>query len=104
MQLLLLSAAASRKDSYDFYSYLSGQDYPVKPIDFILEDLAKDKEMEFIEYFSLPAPDQWDGDGGLHRFYYFWPVDEMGFDKCLKFYQHLNLVFLLQFLFCPIFL
>ncbi|ETZ23849.1 hypothetical protein N824_15035 [Pedobacter sp. V48] len=85
-QLLLLSMA-SEKNNYDYYCCISGQDFPlITPTDF-LDFFIRNRGKEFLEYFALPSPQHWGGNGGLHRFQYFWPVDEMGFHQSVKFYE-----------------
>lgn len=84
-QLKLLSAAIA-KDKYDYISFISGQDYPLKTNEYILDYLTTHNGKEFLEFSKLPCP-HWMGNGGTHRFEYYWLVDEMGYDKSAIFYR-----------------
>ncbi len=61
-----LREALQHFPSSDYFIYLSGQDFPVKPharrMDFFREANGK----SFLEYFPLPSP-SWAGNGGLDR-------------------------------------
>jgi hypothetical protein len=51
---------------FDYYYFLSGQDYPIKSNNYIYNFLQENKEKDFIYYFSLPSK-EWKG-GGIQRF------------------------------------
>ena len=50
---------------YDYVSLLTGQDYPIKSLEFIRDFLTRNFGKSFIDNFSLPDP-RWT-DGGLNR-------------------------------------
>lgn len=59
-----------RSFDYDYFIYLSGQCYPIKPLSKIKEELQK-KSIAYMEYFKLPSKN-WEGEnGGLDRINYF---------------------------------
>lgn len=51
---------------FDYYYFLSGQDYPIKSNNYIYNFLQENKEKDFIYYFPLPSK-EWKG-GGIQRF------------------------------------
>jgi hypothetical protein len=69
------------KDAYlennDYYLLISGQDFPIKSNDYIINFIESNKYNDFIEYENLPKQD-WH-DGGLERVLFFWENrDERG--------------------------
>lgn len=68
--LQLINDAA--KGNHDYYSLLSGQDFPIKPLVGFKHYLQENKGSEFISHFSLPNPDVWVGNGGLDRMRLYW--------------------------------
>lgn len=68
---LLQSAYAYGK--YGYFHLVSGQDYPVKPLDTFLEFFEKNKGKEYIQYVGIPNP-RWEK-GTYRRFQYFYPYD-----------------------------
>jgi hypothetical protein len=51
---------------FDYYYFLSGQDYPIKSNNYICNFFEENKSNDFMVYFSLPST-LWEG-GGLQRF------------------------------------
>lgn len=59
------------KYNADYFSFLSGQDFPVKSHGAFVAFLNNHKGSEFITGFKLPDP-QWTGEGGLNRMNLYW--------------------------------
>lgn len=85
VQMMLLSSSVTL-NKYDYISFISGQDYPIKTNEYILEFLRTHNGREFFEFSKLPNPD-WMGNGGKHRYEYYWLVDELGYDRSAVFYR-----------------
>jgi hypothetical protein len=56
--------AALAGEYFDRALLLSGQDYPIKPLDGIFEYISKYPDAEFIEAFPLDAANRWTGKWG----------------------------------------
>lgn len=54
-ELFLIKKALKHSDA-DYFHLLSGQDYPIKPLEQILHFFEKNNGKEFIEYIHLPSP------------------------------------------------
>lgn len=54
---------------YNYVHFMSGQDYPIKNVDYINHFFEMHKGLEFIEYMPLPSQ-KWEH-GTFHRFAYF---------------------------------
>lgn len=74
---LLQSAYAHGK--YGYFHLISGQDYPVKPLNAFLDFFERNKGKEFIQYVGIPNP-KWEK-GTYRRFQYFYPYDWAGSRK-----------------------
>jgi Core-2/I-Branching enzyme len=48
----------NKKIEFDYVSFLTGQDYPIKSVSYIEKYLTKNLGKEFIEYYPLPC-EQW---------------------------------------------
>ncbi|MGP1375886.1 MAG: beta-1,6-N-acetylglucosaminyltransferase [Almyronema sp.] len=57
--LSALQALHSSNNSFDRVILLSGQDYPIKPIDYIQDFFSRHSQQQFIEYFSLEEENKW---------------------------------------------
>lgn len=74
-----MKAIRAAKQHFDVITLLSGQDYPIKTNNF-LDDFFRDSPYTvFIEYFTIPNYERWQGRGGLFR------IDKYFFG--FKFYQ-----------------
>ncbi|UKJ07493.1 beta-1,6-N-acetylglucosaminyltransferase [Solitalea lacus] len=69
--------ASLQHGQYDYFSLLSGQDFPLKSTHEILQFLEDNSGKEFIEHWAIPDP-RWVGNGGRDRYEYYWLVDEIG--------------------------
>lgn len=58
---------AKLKIDFDYAILLSGQDYLIKPSSYIEDFLTKNKDKEFIEFFSLSSPNKWQGQAGYYE-------------------------------------
>jgi len=69
-----LSYLRDHNIDYGHVVLLTGQDYPIKPLECIHEFLAKNPRTTFMEYFPLPT-ERWEG-GGMkrltHAHYFIW--------------------------------
>jgi hypothetical protein len=61
-----LFEAINHKNNFEYFYTLSGQDYPIKPKEYIHDFLEKNKNHTFIKNFKLPNKN-WKS-GGLHRY------------------------------------
>jgi len=73
LAMLNLLEEASKK-SYDRYIQITGQDLPIKTNKYIIEHFEKNRNVEFIEYFSLPHK-KWRKQGGMDRIRRFWGTE-----------------------------
>ena len=71
-EMALLQTAYGHGD-YGYFHLLSGQDYPVKPLDTFLDFFERNKGKEYIQYVNIPNP-RWEK-GTYRRFQYFYPYD-----------------------------
>lgn len=86
LALIKLLEAALSFNKYDYLSFISGQDYPIKSNAFILNYLNANRGMDFIEHFSVPRTDgEWGSLGGAERFECFWLIDQLGFNDSYDF-------------------
>jgi hypothetical protein len=69
--LELMKTARAHQD-FDYYSLVSGQDLPIKPLHELKDYLKKNSGKEFIVHFKLPDPGNWGGNGGLDRLQLYW--------------------------------
>jgi len=71
---------------FDYISLLSGQDYPLQPPKAIEAFLSQGSVYgkNFLEYNSLPYPN-WPGNGGMHRFEYYWLMDDLDYESNMRF-------------------
>lgn len=61
-----LFAALHHREPFDYFCFLSGQDYPIKPNDEIRRFLEQHRNTDFVEHFALPRKN-WDK-GGAYRY------------------------------------
>ena len=73
--VLRLLRAAHRTASFDFYHLLTGQCFPTKNPDEILDTFEADPNLESIECFQLPS-DRW-ARGGLYRMEHYHFYDQL---------------------------
>lgn len=71
-EMALLQSAYAHGE-YGYFHLISGQDYPVKPLDVFLDFFEKNRGKEFIQYVGIPNP-KWEK-GTYRRFQYFYPYD-----------------------------
>lgn len=71
-EMALLQTAYGHGD-YGYFHLLSGQDYPVKPLDTFLEFFERNNGKEYIQYVNIPNP-RWEK-GTYRRFQYLYPYD-----------------------------
>lgn len=71
-ELWLLRQALYKTDS-EYFHIISGQDYPVRPIDFFLNFFDSNKGVNFMQFVHLPHKG-WDN-CTFRRFQYFYPYD-----------------------------
>lgn len=57
----------------DYYHLLSGQDYPVRPLQDFLKFFEQNKGREYLQYYELPNK-RWEN-GTFRRFQYYYPYD-----------------------------
>lgn len=68
----LLNDAIEKTDS-EYFHLISGQDYPVRSLEFFLDFFERRKGKNFIQYTHLPHPG-WEGNT-YKRFQYYYPYD-----------------------------
>lgn len=91
--ILKLLSTAIQKDHYDYFSLISGQDFPVKNNQSIHSFLEANSGAEFVNYYPLPDFSKLpDSNGGQDRYDYFWLMDELGFEPARVFVkvQHIE--------------
>lgn len=71
-EMFLLKEALNLCDAAYFH-FLSGQDYPIRPLDTFLKVFEQRKDMDYIKYVRLPHP-LWQN-ATFRRFQYFFPFD-----------------------------
>lgn len=71
-ELHLLRVAVQNSDA-DYFHLISGQDYPIRPLDYFLDFFERGKGKEYISYVHLPHP-RWEGNT-FHRLQYYYPYD-----------------------------
>ena len=71
-ELFLLREALVKSDA-DYFHLLSGQDYPIKPLEHFLNHFERNKGHDFVSFVHLPHP-QWQNNT-YSRFTYFYPFD-----------------------------
>ena len=71
-ELHLLRVAVQNSDA-DYFHLISGQDYPIRPLDYFLDFFERGKDKEYISYVHLPHP-RWEGNT-FHRLQYYYPYD-----------------------------
>jgi hypothetical protein len=59
------------KMNSDYFSLLSGQDFPIQPLNTFAQFLKQSAGTEFLVNFKLPDA-QWEGEGGLNRLNLYW--------------------------------
>ena len=64
-----LKAVAASNENIDYVSFISSQDYPIKPVKGFHKYLYESQGKSFIEYFKLPRRN-W-ANGGLDRIHYY---------------------------------
>ena len=65
--------SASVRGGHDYHLLISGQDLPLVSGNQIRDFFGKNQGLCFLNHFALPAPDRWNGNGGLDRITFFWP-------------------------------
>ena len=71
-QLYLIKQSANNCDA-EFFHIISGQDYPIKPLDSFLNFFEKNYGFSFMSFVHLPHP-QWQNNT-YERFQYYFPYD-----------------------------
>ncbi len=64
-----LRAAANSKEKVSYITFISGQDYPIKPVAAYHQFLKDSNGASFMEYAAMPRPN-W-ANGGLDRIHYY---------------------------------
>jgi hypothetical protein len=77
-------AGASRVDRAVL---LSGQDYPIKPANWIQGFFDKAGQTEFVQYWELPSIAWQAEDGGMDRIRYYWLIDRLHLRWSEKFFE-----------------
>jgi hypothetical protein len=75
--LELIDNAFSQKISFDFATFISGQDFPIVPQHSIRAFFQKYPDINFLECTKLPYSG-WQLNGGIDRVNYYWFVDRLG--------------------------
>lgn len=70
---LALLKYAFENSNCGYFHLLSGQDYPVKPLDYFLDYFKENKGKEYIHYVNIPNPN-WENNT-FARFQFFFPYD-----------------------------
>lgn len=71
-EMYLMHQALEKSDA-DYFHLISGQDYPVRPLDEFLDFFEQNAGKEYLQYCSLPHP-HWE-DGTYRRLQYYYPYD-----------------------------
>ena len=72
--ILLLSREALADKRNEYFHLITGQDFPVKPVNYFYDEL--DTRKDHIDYFAMPAKDCWtDENGGMDRIEYYRPFE-----------------------------
>ena len=71
-ELYMLRLAMDKSDA-SYFHLISGQDYPIRPLDDFLSFFAQAKEKNYIDFHHLPY-EHWDG-YTYKRFQYYYPYD-----------------------------
>lgn len=74
--ILMLAEEAIKNRDIDYIHLISGQDFPIKNCEHIQKTMQKNKGLEFINYFNLPAP-FWTDNGGFDRISYYHYYDKL---------------------------
>jgi len=78
---LELLREASKKNEYEYYSFLSGQDLPIKPLGEFEAFLTVNKGKEFVHWYKLPHHENHGASGGMDRLEYYWLNADPRFKK-----------------------
>lgn len=70
---LWLCELALKNDENQLFHLITGQDFPCKPMSYFGDLLSRHKEINYMEWFELPAS-HW-REGGLIRFMYYYFCD-----------------------------
>jgi len=72
--ILLLSEKALADKRNAYFHLITGQDFPVKPVNYFFNEL--DTRKDYIDYFAMPTKDCWtEENGGMDRFEYYRPFE-----------------------------
>ena len=72
--ILFLSKEALVDKKNQFFHLITGQDFPVKPVNYFYNEL--DIRKDYIDYFEMPAKNCWmDENGGMDRIEYYRPFE-----------------------------
>ena len=72
--ILLLSEKALADRRNEYFHLITGQDFPVKPVNYFFNEL--DMRKDYIGYFAMPATDCWtEENGGMDRLEYYRPFE-----------------------------
>lgn len=69
---LELIKTAKQKENFDYYSLISGQDLPIKPISEFKEFLTANNNKEFLAWYKLPHHENHGTTGGMDRMELYW--------------------------------
>ncbi|ASZ12511.1 beta-1,6-N-acetylglucosaminyltransferase [Chitinophaga pendula] len=84
LAFIALMNACREHAHYDWILLISGQDFPIAGNDEIKAFLARHHGQEFLAHHPLPFEGWYHSNGGLDRFQYEWPIDEIGFVAAQK--------------------
>ncbi|HMG08736.1 MAG TPA: beta-1,6-N-acetylglucosaminyltransferase [Mucilaginibacter sp.] len=85
---IMLMNTCLKNGVYDYIFLISGQDFPLANHHQINSFLLKNKGKEFVEYYDIPYAGWPNLNGGIDRYQYLWPVDDMGLYKAQDFVNY----------------
>ena len=88
---LLMDAALSHAEKYDYFVLLSGQDYPIKSREELATYLEASGGKEYIKAFPFPY-ERWGADGGYRRIREYWLVQHRWLNALLRWGHRRSLI------------